>query len=60
MIDKIVDWLYMRYGIAIPKKDIVMMLIIILGLLILIISIIFNSGNPKIKTPASQPGSTRY
>jgi hypothetical protein len=41
MIQELVDWIYQKYGVQIPKLDIQMGLIIIAGLIILIFSI-FN------------------
>jgi hypothetical protein len=42
MIDKIIDWIFMRYGIEVPKLDIVLAMIILAGLVILGVSAMIN------------------
>jgi hypothetical protein len=40
MIQKIADWVYRNYRIQVPKRDIWMALIIVVGLIILALSLI--------------------
>ena len=68
MVQKIVDWLYLKYGIQVPKLDVLLFLIIIAGAIILLIFFLMNSSggnksnqNPLPATmnqPSGSPSST--
>ncbi len=65
MINKIIDWIFMRYGIDVPKLDVVLALIILAGLIVLGASIViaphnsgnYQSGNIKMPLSTSAPSS---
>ena len=66
MLEKVINWIYLRYGIEVPKLDIILTTIILVGLIVLGASIIFNgvhfgrasSGGPNaVSMPVPMPAN---